>query len=335
MAQAKLVSTAILQYYDTKLKSWVGTQITGAVAALGDVLTLKGRVDDKTAPNAITNPKDGDVYLVGAEGASEFEEYYYYGSAWEFMGTTAMSLYGYVDEKSLYKGEDGSGTTAAPAAGTILAPIVAAATALTARVAANEDAITAINKADTGILAQAKKYTDDEVKKVSDKVTANTTNIQTNTDAIAAINNETTGILAQAKTYADSKSTDLSTKVTANEDAIKSINDETTGILALSKKYTGDEVKKVDDKVTANTTAIAAINNETTGAVATSKSYTDTELGKVSTKVTANTDAITAINDTETGAVATAKSYTDTKVAEVAGAVANIAEESDIDAFFA
>ena len=256
MAQAKLVSTAILQYYDTKLKSWVGTQITGAVAALGDVLTLKGRVDDKAALNSISDPKDGDVYLVGAEGASEFEEYYYYGSAWEFMGTTAMSLYGYVDEKSLYKGEDGSGTTAAPAAGTILAPIVAAATALTARVTANEDAITAINKADTGILAQAKKYTNDEVKKVSDKVTA-------------------------------------------------------------------------------NTTAIDAINNEATGAIATSKSYTDTEIGKVSTKVTANADAITAINDAETGAVATAKSYTDTKVAEVATAVANIAEESDIDAFFA
>ena len=299
MATAKLVSTAILQYYDTKLKAWVSNQVTGAVAALGDVLTLKGRVNDLSALNAISDPKDGDVYLVGPEASPEYEEYYYYNSAWEYMGTTAVSLDGYVTETALYKGDQGTGTTSAPAAGTILAPIVAAATALTARVTANEEAITAINDSNSGILATAKGYTDTEVKKVDDKVTANTSAIAANTAAIEAINNDATGILATAKGYTDT------------------------------------QVGAVDAKVTTNTNAIAAINNESTGILAVSKSYTDTEVKKVDDKVTANTAAIEAINNVDTGILASAKSYSDTKVAAVEAKVDSVAEESDIDALFA
>ena len=242
MATAKLVSTAILQYYDTKLKAWVSNQVTGAVAALGDVLTLKGRVNDLSALNAISDPKDGDVYLVGPEASPEYEEYYYYNSAWEYMGTTAVSLDGYVTETALYKGDQGTGTTSAPAAGTILAPIVAAATALTARVTANEEAITAINDSNSGILATAKGYTDTQVGAVDAKVT-------TNTNAIAAINNESTGILAVSKSYTDTEVKKVDDKVTANTAAIEAINNVDTGILASAKSYSDTKVAAVEAKV--------------------------------------------------------------------------------------
>ena len=73
---------------------------------------------------------------------------------------------------------------------------------------ANAAAIEAINAADTGILAQAKAYTD---------ALANGA-VATNTAAIAAINNADTGIAATAKNYADSLNTAMSERVQALED---------------------------------------------------------------------------------------------------------------------
>ena len=72
---------------------------------------------------------------------------------------------------------------------------------------ANTDAIEAINNSTTGILATAKKYTDDEVAKV--KTTADA-----NTAAITAINDDSTGIAATAKTYTDTKVKETDDKVT-------------------------------------------------------------------------------------------------------------------------
>ena len=70
--------------------------------------------------------------------------------------------------------------------------------ALQTQVTANKNAIDAINNGTSGVLAQAKQYTDTKVGEVNTKVTANT-------EGIAAINNPDTGILAQAKQYADQK----------------------------------------------------------------------------------------------------------------------------------
>ena len=73
-----------------------------------------------------------------------------------------------------------------------------ASNALQTQVTANKNAIDAINNGTSGVLAQAKQYTDTKVGEVNAKVT-------TNTEGIAAINNPDTGILAQAKQYADQK----------------------------------------------------------------------------------------------------------------------------------
>ena len=70
--------------------------------------------------------------------------------------------------------------------------------ALQTQITANKNAVDAINNSSTGILAQAKAYTDTEVGEVQTQVTANT-------EDITEINDPTTGILAQAKEYADEK----------------------------------------------------------------------------------------------------------------------------------
>ena len=61
----------------------------------------------------------------------------------------------------------------------------------------NADAIAEIKNGESGILATAKKYTDDEITELANGA------VKANTDAIAAINKEDTGILAQAKAYTD------------------------------------------------------------------------------------------------------------------------------------
>lgn len=92
---------------------------------------------------------------------------------------------------------------------------------------ANEEAIEAINNVDTGILAQAKAYTNTETKKVDDKAEANTS-------AIEAINDPSTGAVATSKAYTDELANGA---VKTNTDAIAALNDPDTGVVATSKSY--------------------------------------------------------------------------------------------------
>ncbi len=118
----KYVKLPQLNYYDGKIKAWVGTQISN----IGTVFTLKGRVD-AVSDLPTTDVKAGDVYLVGAADAVEFDEYVRTSdNKWEMFGKTAetVDLTGYITESTLYKGTDDTGTTTAPAAGTILATLI-------------------------------------------------------------------------------------------------------------------------------------------------------------------------------------------------------------------
>lgn len=163
-SSSALVTKAMLIYYDGKIKDWSQAQISDKISALGDVFTLKGKVAS-TAALPVSDNKAGDLYLVGDDSSAESAEYYWTGSVWEYMGLTGVSLDGYITETQLYKGVDGTGTTDAPAAGTILAPIFAKAKANAEAILENKAAISAINDPATGILKTAKDYADSAASK--------------------------------------------------------------------------------------------------------------------------------------------------------------------------
>ena len=154
-ANNSYVTKGILTYYDTKAKAWTQEKISGAIAGLGNVLTIKERVD-----NVEALPKSasvGDVYTVGASDAAEFAEYYWNGTKWEFMGLTRANLDDYITNVQLYKGAEGTGTASTPAEGTLLYPLYLAVktnadniTALTERVTAAETAVNDLDDAING-----------------------------------------------------------------------------------------------------------------------------------------------------------------------------------------
>lgn len=95
-----LTAETDLSSYATK--DYVDTGISSAISALGTVFTVKGRVDSvDVLPN--TDNKSGDVYLVGAEDADNFAEYYWTGTLWDFMGqTTTVDLSNYYTKDATY-----------------------------------------------------------------------------------------------------------------------------------------------------------------------------------------------------------------------------------------
>ena len=94
--------TAETDLSDYATKDYVDTGISSAISALGTVFVVKGRVDSVDAlPN--TDNKSGDVYLVGAEDADNFAEYYWTGTLWDFMGqTTEVDLSNYYTKDAVY-----------------------------------------------------------------------------------------------------------------------------------------------------------------------------------------------------------------------------------------
>lgn len=85
------IQTALASYYTS---SETDSAIQMAInSALASVWTLKGRVDTVQDLPSSGN-KTGDVYMVGTQSASELDEYYWTGTAWEHFGKT-IDLTGY------------------------------------------------------------------------------------------------------------------------------------------------------------------------------------------------------------------------------------------------
>ena len=83
------ITTALTDYYT---KTETDEAISEAIGNLGTLFRFKGRVDTVNDLPASDN-QQGDVYLVGAEGASEFAEYYWTGTFFDYMGkTTSVDL---------------------------------------------------------------------------------------------------------------------------------------------------------------------------------------------------------------------------------------------------
>lgn len=142
-----------------------------------------------------------------------------------------------------------------------------------------QELVEEINDTETGILATAKKYTDDEIDKIE-------LALEGYDEAIAAINNSETGILALAKKYTDDEIDavndalgELETLANENADAIAAINNTQTGILAVAKENIDQAIanlklgtaaqKNIEDFDAAGS-ATAALNN--------AKEYTDNAL---------------------------------------------------------
>lgn len=86
------ITTALTDYYT---KTETDTAISQAISNLGTLFRFKGRVDTVDNLPASDN-QQGDVYLVGAEGANEFAEYYWTGTFFDYMGkTTSVDLTDY------------------------------------------------------------------------------------------------------------------------------------------------------------------------------------------------------------------------------------------------
>ena len=124
-------------------------------------------------------------------------------------------------------------------------------------VKANADAIAEIKNGESGILAQAKKYTDDEITELT-----TTGAVKANTDAIAAINKADTGILAQAKAYTDDMKDNLLGKgIKDTFDTLVEIQNwiegdgvnatELTNAIAAEAKTRGEEDTKLQNQINA------------------------------------------------------------------------------------
>lgn len=225
------------QAYAT-VKAYVDAVKAEISAATAGAFHFKGTVDYVSSLDSVVDPEEGDTYQVryrGTSGTTALNaEYAYDGSNWVELGSIVdLSAYwtstevqsAITNARVSILGVEASDTTST--ATSIAQALVDELTdttdntSLASRIGANEQAIAAINNATTGILAQAKDYTDgqigidigdganqyDDVKDYVDQTTAAAiTTAEGYTDNQIGINiGSGQGQYADAKAYIDEK----------------------------------------------------------------------------------------------------------------------------------
>ena len=271
---------------------------------------FRGEVNYYSDLTTKTDMIEGDVYVVkyvGTEGEIPLNaEYAYDGEKWVEFGSV-IDLSGYATKAELGEVEDVVDAINDETTGILKQAkdyTDAREVEINKNVTANTNAIDAINNSDSGILATAKKYTDDREIEINKNVTANT-------NAIDAINNSDTGILKQAKDYTDAREVEINKNVNKNATDIADLKTADSTNLQTAKDYADELNTAMDTRVSANTQAIDAINNSDSGILKQAKDYTD---GQVSS---AKTELTTAIGTAKTEATSEAKSYTDEREIEI------------------
>lgn len=82
------IENYLTNYYT---KTETDTKIQTAISALGNVFRLKDKVSSIDALPSSGN-KTGDIYLVGDESATAYNEYYWTGTFWDYMGVTTPEV---------------------------------------------------------------------------------------------------------------------------------------------------------------------------------------------------------------------------------------------------
>lgn len=150
-------------------------------------------------------------------------------------------------------------------------------------VAANTEAILAINNEETGILATSKAYTDTQVGEVAADVAENAGDISDlrsdvdtlkgGSDVVGSVDNK----IAAAKSAlegsiasVEGSVTSLTDRVAANEEAITKLNGNSSVEGSVDNKVAAavagvnSDIKELEGKVTANTNAITTLNSDAT-----------------------------------------------------------------------
>ncbi len=209
---------------DTEIAEAVQKTMDGDVtAALGDYLkkTEAEAIYETIATATATNEAQDTKITSNTDALTVLK-----GNA-AVEGSVAKSIADAITALDLANTYDAKGSAAdaqAAAEATAAAALAAYKTTNDAAVSANTNAISAINNADTGILAQSKEYTDSEIDKLETSLSGTSTNL-----------------------------TELSDKVSANETAIQEINDSDVMKSGVTAATVG--------QVGTNATAIQTIND--------------------------------------------------------------------------
>ena len=292
--------------------AYTKTEIDGKLSGL---FHFKGEVNYYNELIALTDMVEGDVYVVKYTGTSGEvalgAEYVYDGEEWiEFGSLIDLSGYATKTELSDVNTKADNNKTDIDAINNETTGILANAKSYTdEKVGAHETATTnsiatAKSEAISEAVEDAKEYTDGREIEINKLITANT-------EAIEAINNGESGILADAKKYTDDREIEINKSIAANSEEITKLKQADSDNLDAAKKYADDLNSAMDTRVKANAEAIDAINNGENGVLKQSKDYTDSQIN------THKTEAETAISTAKSEAITEAKGYTDEREVEI------------------